>query len=259
MKDIWRFISILLITFAVLTIYSFSPKTIKIGKIELKKTGIRTFIMGDSTPTEAMIAEKVKIKTPKLDTSKQRILLIGDSMLEQLRWAMRDYCQANGDQLYTVMWYSAQTKWFGKYDTLSYYIKKIKPTYIFMVLGANELFVSDIKTKRAKYVKKIIKEFDTIPFIWVGPPNWKKDTGINQLIARYAKRGRYYPSIDISLNNPKFRRYRDGAHPLPSTAKYWMDQIAIWVMNKSDYPILLNKPNKKGTMSTNTTILQPLK
>ncbi len=259
MKDVWRFIIILIVSTGFLAAYSFSSKTVKIGDVELKKTKIKPFFVGDTILKSAMMAVPVKEKTPKMDSSAQKILLIGDSMLEQLRWAVRNYCQANGHQLNTVMWYSSQSMWFGQHDTLKYYIKKFKPTYIILVLGANELFVSDIKTKRAGYVKKIINDMDTIPFVWVGPPNWKKDTGINDLILRYAKSGRYYPSYTISLNNPKFRRYRDGAHPLPTTALYWMDEIAVWIMEKSDYPILLNKPEKKGSMSTNTTILQPLK
>lgn len=259
MKDVWRFIAIILISVGVLALYSFSFKTIKIGDIELKKTGIKTFFMGDTIPQGAMMAVQVKEEVPKMDSSAQSILLIGDSMLEQLRWAARDYCEANGHELHTVMWYSSQSMWFGQYDTLQFYINLYKPTYVLLVLGANELFVSDIKTKRAEYVKKIINDMDTIPFIWVGPPNWKKDTGINDLILRYAKSGRYYPSYQISLDNPKFGRYKDGAHPLPSAAHYWMDELAVWIMEKSDYPIILNKPESKGSMSTQTVILQPLK
>ncbi len=249
----------LLITFVVLGLYSFSSRTIKVGGVELKKTGIKTFIVGDTIPQYAMAPIAVIDEVPQIDSSSQRILLIGDSMLEQLRWAMRDYCEANGHELKTVMWYSAQSEWFGKYDTLKYYINQYKPTYIVLVLGANELFVGNIKTKRADYVKKIVNDMDTIPFIWVGPPNWKHDTGINDLILRYARPGRYYPSYKLSLDNPKFKRYKDGAHPLPSTAHYWMDEIAVWIMNESNYPILLDKPTEKGSMSTNTVILQPLR
>lgn len=259
MKKLWSFILIVVITFSVFAAYSFSSKSIKIGSVELKKTGIKTFVLGDTTPLYVMGPIPVKIETPKMDSSAQNILLIGDSMLEQLRWAVRDYCEHNGHKLNTVMWYSSQSMWFGQSDTLKYYIKKFKPTYIIFVLGANELFVSDIKTKRADYVKKIVSDMDTTPFIWVGPPNWKDDTGINDLILRYAKPGRYYPSYKISLNNPKFARYKDGAHPLPATAQYWMDEIAVWIMEHSDYPILLEKPTQKGTMSSNTVILQPLR
>jgi hypothetical protein len=258
MKSLWRFIIILFISIGLLTLYSYSSKTIKIGDIELKKTNINKFISGDTTPVSALAAVPVKKHTPVMDSSAQKILLIGDSMLEQLRWTCRDYCEANGHELYTVMWYSSQSMWFGQYDTLKYYIKKLKPTYVLLVLGANELFVSNIKTKRADYVKKIVQDMGDLPFIWVGPPNWKEDTGINDLILRYAKTGRYYPSYKITMNS-SFKRYKDGAHPLPESAAFWMDELAVWIMSNSDYPILLNKPTKKGTSSTNTVILQPLK
>ena len=259
MKDVWRFIIIIFIAFGIITIYSFSSKTIKIGDIELKKTGISTFFVGDTIPQTALLALKVKNEVPQMDSSAQKILLIGDSMLEQMRWAVRDYCEANNHELNTVMWYSSQSMWFGQYDTLTYYINKYKPTYIILILGANELFVGDIKTKRADYVKKIVADMGDTPFVWVGPPNWKKDTGINDLIMRYAHKGKYYPTLNISLNNPTFKRYSDGAHPLPATAHYWMDELAKWIMEDSDFPILLDKPNQKGSMSSNTVIIQPLK
>ena len=258
MKAIWQFIIILLITAAVLTLYSFSNIEIKAGDFELKKSKLRIFIIGDTTPVDAKIAIKITHEKPKTDSSKQRILLIGDSMLEQLRWRARDYAQQNGHDLKTVMWYSSQSMWYGKYDTLKYFINDYKPTYIILVLGANELFVRDIKQKRAKYVKNIIKQIDTIPFIWVGPPNWRDDTGINHLILRYAGRRNYYPSYLIT-QTPTFARYGDGAHPKPKAAANWMDSVAVWIMDKSRFPILLNLPDKKYKGSTNTTILQPLK
>lgn len=248
----------IVITGAVLTFYSFVDYQVKIGGFELKKTRIEEFIVGDTTPVEARLMVMHRREKPKMDSSSQKILLIGDSMLEQLRWRMRDYCQENGHELKTVMWYSSQSMWFGQSDTLAYYIKEHKPTYIVMVLGANELFVSNIKQKRAKFVKKIIKQADTIPFIWIGPPNWKDDTGINNLILRYCGKYKYYPSYKIT-QNPQFARYADGAHPKPHAAANWMDSVAVWIQTESQYPIILNYPKQKYKGSTNTTILQPLK
>ncbi len=262
MKPVWNFIGILLITWIVLAAYSFSDFTIKIAGIELKKAGIKEFILGDTTEkVYAMRAYTEPYHKQQIDTSKQRILLIGDSMLEKFRYAMRDYCDYNGHELYVVIWYSAQSKWYGESDTLRYFINKFKPTYIFLVLGANELFVRDIKTRRAKYVQKIVKTMEGIPFVWVGPPNWKKDSGINDLIARFAGPKRYFPTYKISLNNPYFTRYKDGAHPRPQAARLWMDSLAVWVMTQSAHPIKLYKPDKPGTTNLNkrTVILQPLK
>ncbi len=261
MKPVWNFIIMLLITWLVLALYSFSDVKLKIGNIEIKKSGIKEFILGDTTRELAKIAYTEPYHKRKIDSSKQKILLIGDSMLEQLRWKMRDYCDYNGHELYVVIWYSAQSKWYGESDTLKYFINKIKPTYIFLVLGANELFVRNIKTRRAKYIISILNQIGNIPYVWIGPPNWKKDTGINDLILRFVGSDHFFPSYKVSLNNPRFTRYKDGAHPKPQAAQIWMDSIAVWVMKYSAHPILMNKPDKPGTSNINkrTYILQPLK
>ena len=258
MKPSWRFIFIILITGAVIIFYSFTNYQLKINNYEIKKTDIKKFIVGDTTPVDARIVVQYVVEKPEMDSSEQRILLIGDSMLEQLRWRVRDYAQQNGHDLKTVMWYSSQSMWFGQYDTLTHFINEYKPTYIILVLGANELFVSKIKQKRSDYVKKIIRDMDTIPYIWVGPPNWRDDTGINQLILRYAGQGNYYPSYKIT-QNPSFARYNDGAHPRPQAASNWMDSVAVWIMDDSRFPIMMEMPDKKYKGSTNTTIIQPLK
>jgi len=257
MKKTWQFILMIFITGAVLAVYSFSDYQAHIGNVEIKKTDIEEFIIGDTTPVVARLVVLHHEEQVEMDSSSQRILLIGDSMLEQLRWRVRDYCVENGHDIKTVMWYSSQSMWFGQGDTLSYYINDYKPTYIILVLGANELFVRDIKKKRANYVKQIVRQMGDIPFIWVGPPNWKDDTGINNLILRYCGKSKYYPSYKISLN-PGFIRYNDGAHPKPQTAFRWMDSVAVWIMDESRFPIIMEKPSKKYKNSTNTTILQPM-
>ena len=84
-------------------------------------------------------------------------------------------------------------------------MKKFKPTYVFLVLGANELFVRDIIKKRTKYVKNILQQLDTVKFVWVGPPNWKDDTGINTMILRNVGSDRYFPSKNLKVgSNLKF-------------------------------------------------------
>lgn len=260
MKNTWKFISILLITLSVLTLYSFTDFQLSIGKTEIKKTKIKEFIVGDTIPTEAKIAEELTVKKEKaeVDSSSQKILLIGDSMLEQFRWRLRDYVEKNNHEMKSVIWYSSQSEWYGKSDTLSYYINLYEPTYVILVLGANELFVSDIITKRSSYVKRVIEQIDTIPYVWVGPPNWKDDTGINQLILRHAGPQNYFPSYEMT-QTPLFKRYKDGAHPKPESAAKWVDSVAVWIMNDSNNPILLEFPEEKGTSSPNTTILQPWK
>ena len=255
MKPIWKFITILAITTLILALYSFSGSPAQVAGTEIKQSGIKVFICGDTTPvyTTEMYTSEYTPQTG-IDSTSQTILLIGDSMLEQFRWRLRDYCAENGHQMQSVIWYSSQSEWYGKTDTLKYFINKFKPTYVILILGANELFVRDIITKRTPYVKHIIEQIDTIPFIWVGPPNWKEDTGINEMIVSNVGSRQYYPS-----KNLKYKRYADGAHPKPESASMWCDSVAKFIMEKSRHPILLNPPTKKYTGSPNSTILQPWK
>jgi len=257
MKAIWGYIWILLITLFLLSLYSFAPHPIKIGNLEIKQTHFKQFLLGDTTKVDALVAIDITWKRPQLDTNSQIILLIGDSMLEQLRYAMQDYCDYNGHKLYVVMWYSSTTLYYGKSDTLKYFINKFKPTYVILVLGANELFVPNIKEKRAKYVKNILSQIDTLPFVWVGPPNWKKDSGINDLIYSFVGRNNFFPSYKFTMD-PSFKRFKDGAHPTYSSAYRWMDSLAIWIENASAHPIKMKKPPFEKKKHSHLTILQPL-
>ena len=98
-----------------------------------------------------------------VDTASKVILFIGDSMLDGLSPRLAAYAEQNGHTLYTVIWYSSTSERWGKSDKLASYIKRIKPGYIFLCLGANELSVKDIIAKRDAYVKKIISDIGDIP------------------------------------------------------------------------------------------------
>ncbi len=260
-RAVWQFISILVITFFIITIYSLSEKSITLFGYELKKSGIKDFLWGEAVETQGFaemssLALKPDKDTVVTDTSSQRILLIGDSMLEGLMLRLRDYVAYNKHDMKSVIWYSSSTLWYGTSDTLSYYIKQYKPSYVMLVLGANELFISDIKNKRLKYVKRIIAQMDTLPFVWIGPPNWKDDTGINELILSNVGEKRYFPSKNLT-----YRRTSDGAHPTKASARVWMDSIATWIETRSAYRIRLMQPPKSARYknSPNATLLQPKK
>ncbi|MDF1546816.1 MAG: SGNH/GDSL hydrolase family protein [Bacteroidales bacterium] len=259
MNIIWKIVAMLLITTTLLTAYSFSDYEIEFKGIVLKKTPIKEFILGiPEYPygkalnlRDTLVGKEVQ---QPADTASQRILLIGDSMLEGLMLRLKDYVAANGHDLKTVIWYSSSTLWYGSTDTLKYFIDEYKPTYIMLVLGANELFVSDIIRKRNKNVKHIIRQIDTLNYIWIGPPNWKDDTGINEMILKNVGPLHYFASKNLN-----YKRTSDGAHPTKASSAMWMDSIAVWVENKSYKPIRLKKPDEKARNSANVTILQPLR
>lgn len=176
-----------------------------------------------------------------IDTSAQRILLTGDSMSEGLYLAFRSYADYNNHYLKGRIWYSSLTIQWSKTDSLRKLIKRYKPTIVIFTLGANELFRTDIY-EREKDIQNIIAQAGDTPFIWVGPPNWKDDTGINEIIERNMPSNTFFLSKDLH-----FDRRSDGAHPTLESSRNWADTIATWIMNKSRYKILLEKPVSEGS------------
>jgi hypothetical protein len=175
-----------------------------------------------------------------IDTSAQRILLTGDSMSEGLFLAFRSYAKHNNHFLKGRIWYSSLTIQWSKSDSLKSLIEIYKPTIVIFTLGANELFRTDIY-EREKDIQDIIAQAGNTPFIWVGPPNWKDDTGINKIIERNMPSNTFFLSKDL-----EFDREKDGAHPTRESSNYWADTLASWIMNKSRHKILLEKPISKG-------------
>lgn len=171
------------------------------------------------------------------DTASKTILFIGDSMLDGLSPRLAAYASHNGHKLYSVIWYSSSSEIWGKSGRLKSYISRVNPDYIFICLGANELNVRDIAEKRERYVRKIVGDIGAIPFVWIGPPNWKEDTGINDLIAANVPAGSYFRSKGMN-----FERRKDGAHPTQASAALWMDSVARWVQLHSAHPIALTVP-----------------
>ena len=137
------------------------------------------------------------------------------------------------------------------FNTIYYFINLYKPTYVILVIGANELFIRDINS-RDKFVKNIIRQVGKIKYVWIGPPNWTEDTGINDLILKNVGTDRFYPSKNLT-----FERYKDGAHPTRKSGYMWMDSVASFIMHKSKYPILMNLPDTSATRSPNLILLSP--
>lgn len=225
---------------------------------QLKSSGIADAIRGESpeilktTASSPLPDVRESPHAAECDTMPQCILFIGDSMLEGLAPRLAAYADKNGHTLYSVTWYSSTSEVWGRSDKLASYIRRLKPTYIFVCLGANELFVSDIERKRARYVDKIIADIDTIPFVWIGPPNWRKDTGINALIASRTPRGTFFLSDGMS-----FERGRDGAHPTRESAAEWLDSIVRWMPANALHPIRLEIPDVPSARPRRTYVHQP--
>ncbi|MCM1065950.1 MAG: SGNH/GDSL hydrolase family protein [Muribaculaceae bacterium] len=209
-------------------------------------------IEADITVPDTLLADVAQAFPVPCDTTAQTILLIGDSMLEGLGPRLAAYAEHNGHTLYTVMWYSSSSERWGSTGKLRTYIDRLHPTYIVLCLGANELNVTDVVAKRKKYVKKIIEEIDTIPYLWIGPPNWRRDTGINKLIADNTSRGCFFLSDGMHFERSKY-----GAHPTRGSAAEWLDSVMRWMPANALHPIRMDIPEKSSGRPKRIYVHQP--
>lgn len=198
--------------------------------------------LADVVTTDSVSGKAIAtVERAPLDTTKKNILFIGDSMLERLSPRIAAYAEENGHQMNTVIWYGSSTEVWATSGRAKECIQKYRPDYIIISLGGNELFVNDIIARRTKYVKQIVAEFADIPYVWIGPPNWKKDTGINKMIQSVVPKGNFYLSYTPDQH---YDRAKDGAHPTPASAAKWADRICKWIVEESNNPIMLNLPQK---------------
>lgn len=206
----------------------------------------------DKLPIISLAPKEVPVT---IDTASQRILFFGDSMLEGLSKRFSDYAVKNGHYLKSVIWYSSSTQvWATHLETLRKFVKEVNPTFIVICCGSNELFVRDLD-KRDKYIKTIVNEMGSTPYVWIGPPNWTKDTGIDSLILKNVGPKRYFDSASLTLS-----RGNDHRHPTWAAASIWMDQVAVWMSDpkKTMHPIKMEYPEFKGSKN-NATLLAPPK
>lgn len=169
------------------------------------------------------------------DSAPQSIFIFGDSMTFNLALRLAQYARQNGHVIHSVNWDSSNTKIWAEHDTLEYYIRKFKPTHVFIALGSNELYITKPET-RLPYINRILKVIDTIPYVWIGPPNWKEDGGINDLLARTCRPGSFFRSAGM-----EFKRKADKIHPTRESSALWIDSIMRWLPS-SAHPFLAEVP-----------------
>lgn len=252
--------TLLIASLAIVLLVAFSDD-ISIGNYTVRKAPFREALLAekdsaavadsDSIPPlvdGALAAEEV-VET---DSTAQSILLIGDSMTLNLAYRLSKYAKANGHTFHAVNWDSSNTKIWAESDTLDYFMDKYGATFIFVSLGSNELYLTHPEGHR-KYVDAILKKIGERPYVWIGPPNWKEDSGLNDMIQSACRRGSFFRSAGMS-----FERKKDKVHPTRNASALWIDSVARW-MPKSAHPILLETPaDSLGKVNPNVVFLKAL-
>lgn len=254
----------LLLAFALVTILIVAfGDDIQIGNYTVKKAPFREHLLTELSPSDSLdftnsnevLDESVvpiNEKKVAVDSLPQSIFIFGDSMTFNLALRLAQYARQNGHEIHSVNWDSSNTKIWADSDTLLYFIRKYRPTQIFVSLGSNELYLKNPGT-RVKFVNRIIEMIDTIPFVWIGPPNWKEDSGINDMLERECGHKRFFRSAGMH-----FDRKADKIHPTRESSAKWIDSVARW-MPKSSHPIVMDSPSDSiGKANPNIVFLKAL-
>lgn len=253
---LWLLLATGLIIFLVISL----SDDITIGSYTVKKAPFRDTLLKDelaeqreAAMTDSLLTaqreeqEKMVVRT---DSTPQSILLIGDSMTMNLALRLAEYAKANGHSFHAVNWDSSGTVKWAKSTHLAEYVEEYGATYVFISLGSNELYLKNPQSHK-QFVESILAQVGDRPYVWIGPPNWKEDAGINDMIEATCVPGAFFRSAGMT-----FKRKKDGIHPTREASALWIDSIARW-MPKSAHPILLEfPPDTLGKVNANIKFMK---
>lgn len=204
---------------------------LKIGDYEVSKGTFADVILAperqESSDEDAYASQEPVYEQPKVlaetDTTVKSVLIFGDSMTILVANRLAAYGEKNGYEVASVTWDgSSSVSWSGC-DTLENYIDLYKPDFIVVTLGSNELFLKNFDLRKP-YVEKLVDKIGDIPFVWIGPPNWKEDVGFNDMMRKALPPGTYFDSNGLDLP-----RGKDHIHPTPKGGIAWTDSIMRWM------------------------------
>lgn len=247
---LWLLVSVAL---SIFMLVSFS-EDISVGSWNVKKAPFRDMLLAESFDSDAIVGfveddvkdESGKVAMMPVDSTSKSILLIGDSMTFNLALQLARYARQNGHELHAVNWDSSNTKIWADCDSLRNLIARFNVDYVFISLGSNELYYKKPEV-RLPYVRRILDVIDTIPYVWIGPPNWDdSDNGFNDMLASTCRRGSFFRTAGMSL-----ARKKDKIHPTRAASAIWIDSLMRW-MPESSHPIVMDVPSDSlGKVKTN--------
>jgi hypothetical protein len=204
----------------------------------LSPAGMDSDAASSAPPDTSASSSQTTPSTPPPPQGKERVLVLGDSMVEVLAPSLNAYAIENGHEIVPAIWYGSTTAAWARTPELGRLLREINPTMVIVVLGSSELTSPSIESRRP-FVQTILKRIGQRKIIWVGPPNWRADTGINDLLEAELGKDRFFRSEHLELT-----RKKDGIHPDAAGGRVWTDAIATWLGHESRFAITLQPPSK---------------
>jgi lysophospholipase L1-like esterase len=146
------------------------------------------------------------------------ILHVGDSMVGGnwgLTRALEGRFTAEGAKFVRDYKVSESIISYDKSPKLKELLAKHKPDIVIITLGTNDVFVP-YPASMANNVQSIVKRIGSRECYWMGPPTWKPDTGIVQVIKDNAAPCKFFDGTSLKLE-----RGHDGIHPTDKGGAEW--------------------------------------
>ena len=243
--SLWLLVAITMVIFIGL---SFS-KDLEIGGHTLSKARFPETLMAKEEREEPLPEEEEPDTVPVIlpmdtvvqpDTTIHSILVFGDSMTHHLAMSISKYGTKNNYKVTGVTWESSSIPGWKNSSKIKDYIGKYHPDFIIVSLGSNEMELRNFDA-RIPDIRGIVEQLDSIPYIWVGPPMWKKDKGVYAMLEKALPKGKVFKIEDFDIE-----RGPDHVHPTKRGADVWADTLMRWISH-SDHPILTEKPDSGTT------------
>jgi hypothetical protein len=165
--------------------------------------------------------DKDKDKTDKpapVSLSGKTVLHVGDSMVGGnwgLTRALEQRFTGEGAKFIRDYKVSESIISYDHSPKLKELLAKHKPDIVILTLGTNDVFVP-YPASMAGNVQNIVKRLGARECYWMGPPTWKPDTGIVQVL-----RDNVTPCKFFDSSNLKLQRGNDGIHPTDRGGGDW--------------------------------------
>jgi acyl-CoA thioesterase-1 len=151
----------------------------------------------------------------------QVVVHTGDSMVGGgLCKALAPMFKEDGTKFVRDVWESASLVAFADSDRLPKLMKRYDPDLVLLTLGANDVFDKHPENM-IRYIETIVKKVGDRDCYWIGPPLWKGDHGLNDVIREHAAPCVFYDSSHLTL-----QRAGDHIHPTEKGGAVWAD--AFW-------------------------------
>ena len=146
------------------------------------------------------------------------ILHVGDSMVGGnwgLTRALDQRFSAEGAKFIRDYKVSESIVSYDHSPKLKGLIEKHRPDIVIITLGTNDVFVP-YPASMVGNVQNIVKRVGSRECYWMGPPTWKPDTGIVQVLKDNVAPCKFFDS-----SNLKLQRGGDGIHPTDRGGADW--------------------------------------